>query len=222
MPYIGLLTGGGPSGAVRRVAGHNTAEVAVLCLSVTCRSTQRPPLGPNKKTKPTLNSQLRSYVNRGQGLSLSKCFVYLVCIVRATLLEATGQPTSRLTIPSVSQPFSPTGPTSCSCQSQIIWHDIMQAPISNNQKHPIADPRYTPFPTYPLLRSRFGAITAWLSYNTGWDNLTSEQSGVLSLIAAVGWNTRLSFKHMCLLFTDRFSTAARSRGLETPAPSCQD
>lgn len=126
--------------------------------------------------------------------------------------------------PSIQQAsrFSPTGPTSCSCQSQIIWHDILQAPISNNQKHPTAYPRYAPLPTYSLLRSRLGAITAWLSYNTGWDNLTSEQSGVLSLIAAVGWNTGLSFKHMCLLFTDRFSTAARSRGLETPALSCQD
>lgn len=75
------LTGGGPSGAGRRVAGHNTGEVLVLRLSVTRRSSQHPPLGPNKKIKPTLNSQLRSYVNRGQGLSLSKCFVYPICIV---------------------------------------------------------------------------------------------------------------------------------------------
>lgn len=54
------------------------------------------------------------------------------------------------------------------------------------------------------------------------------QSGVVSLSlslarsAAVGWNAGLSFKHMCLLFADQFSTSERSRGLETPAPSCQD
>lgn len=130
----------------------------MLRLSVTSRSSQHPQLGPNKKIKPTLNSQLRSYVNRGQGLSLSKCFVYPICIVRGTLLEPTGQPARRLSIYSFSQPaaLSPTGPTSCSCQSQIIWHDILQASISNNQKHPTADPRYAPFPHVPAFEEPIG------------------------------------------------------------------
>ncbi len=72
----------------------------------------------------------------------------------------------------------------------------------------MADPRYAPLPTFPLLRSRLGAITAWLSYNTGWDNLTSEQSGVLSLIAAMGWNTGLSFKHMSVIYRSVFHRRA--------------
>lgn len=53
-------------------------------------------------------------------------------------------------------------------------------------------------------------------------SLTCSLTRSLSLSAAVGWNAGLSFKHMCLLFADQFSTSERSRGLETPALSCQD
>lgn len=134
--------------------------------------------------------------------------------------QQVSQPVGSPSIQAANQPFSQTGPTSC--QSRLIWHDIMQAPISNNQKHPSADPRYAPFPTFPLLRGGLGAITPWLSHNAGRETIWRRRRVVFSLSLRPWAGIQDSVSNTCLLFTDRFSTAVQSRGLETPARSCQD
>ena len=173
------LTGGGPSGAVRRVEGHNCGGVARLSPVGQLNAKQE------YKTDPRLPAEVLCQ-QRSRTLPLKVlCLPHLYCTGHTSWANRSA---SLSTIHPFSQPasqpasqLSPTGPTSCSCQPQIIWHDIMQAPsqiIRNTRRQ---TPCYAPFPTFLLLRSRLGAITAWLSHNTAWDNLTSVQSGVLSL-----------------------------------------
>lgn len=208
-------TGGGPLGAARRAARHNTGKVAgYACLS---------PIGQlntkqENKANPH-NSQLRSYVNRGQGPSLSKCFVYPICVVRATLLEPTGQAAGRLYIHSANQPLRQTGPTSCSCQlDNLTWHYAgPPSQIIRNTRQQT--------PTMPLSPpSRFwGANWVLLRHDCHWKRKFDVGAEWCSSLSLRPWAVvQDSVSNTCLLFTDRFSTTTRSRGLETPALSCQD
>lgn len=130
------FTGVDPSGAARIAAKHNTGKVAgFVCPSPTGRLNTK----QENKANPH-NSQFRSCVNRGQGPSLFKCFVYPICIVRATLLEPAGQPAVRL---SISQPSVPSNwPNKLYVSVGQFDMTLCRPPISNNQKHPTADPRY--------------------------------------------------------------------------------
>lgn len=63
----------------------------------------------NGETGPALTPQLGSGV-RGQGLSLSKCFVYPSALYRPHFSRR----------PPLPRPFSPDVPTSCRCQTPLI------------------------------------------------------------------------------------------------------
>lgn len=126
-------------------------------------------------------------------------------MVRATLL----QPTGRLSFHSDGQPaLLSNWPNELSKSANLTWHYAGSPSqiIRNTRQQTPAMPLSPP--------SRFwgwgglGAITPWLSHNTGRDNLTSAQSGVLSLTAAVGWNTGLGFKHMSVIYRSVFHRRA--------------
>lgn len=126
----------------------------------------------SKKIQPSPVSLLRSHADRGQGL---------LCLSRWFGADHTSRADRSPTRSSL-QPFSKTWPyeLQLSQSDNLTWHYTDPPPFSNKQKHPQPDPDYTPFSTFQLLRSPFGAITTWLSHNTGRDNLSSERLFSLS------------------------------------------
>lgn len=150
-------------GAVNKEAGHNTVKVVVQHSSLPRGLPQRSPLGLKRKSN--RSSAPSHHVNRGQGLSLSKCFVYPVYrLSHAPPRQEVGQPAGHPYAPPASRRLKQLQ-QAVAVRVRYFDMTLHRTPIPNNQKHPSAKPHYASFSPQHTHICILGAILLLLQHD---------------------------------------------------------
>lgn len=205
------FTGGGPSGAARIAAKHNTGKVAgFVCPSPIGRLNTK----QENKANPH-NSQLTEVKDPP---SLSALFTPFVLYGPHFLSQQVSQPVDS---PSANHRSVKLAQQAV-CVSRTIWHDIMQAPPSQIIRNTRQQTPAMTFPHLPTFEEPTGCYYGMI-VTQPWKRQFDVGAEWWCSLSLRSWAVvQDSVSNTCLLFTDHFSTTTRSRGLETPALPCQD